>query len=240
MKDYYQILGVKIDSSNGEIKTAYRKMAFKYHPDRNNGEKYFTQRFQLIQEAYSVLGNAEKKVIYDEEFQSFYYSYSEIIKEHIIINIINLPDYIKGIAREEITEIELKIISILKEQRIIDRMAYIFYAINQFKTYCSITNNFDSFAQEINFFRNAPVKPFLDIIKSSEISFKNNKIQDDFITSYTSDQFELNNIKNDQQDELFARSLFIDSKNEINAKLIIYEYYKLVNYYSCFFRYKDN
>lgn len=214
-------------------------MAFKYHPDRNKGERYFTERFQLIQEAYSILSDTERKRIYDEMFQSVYDSYSKIIENPISLNIINLPSYVRGIAKEEIIAVELKIITLLKENRIIDRMAFIYYAINQFKTYCTLSSHFDSFAQEIKFFRNAPIKPLLDLLKMSEVSITNNS-QDDFIDFYTIEQLKLNNNKDLQHDLLYARSLFIDDKNEFNVKLIIYEYYKLINYYSCYYRFKQN
>ncbi|MCD6567436.1 MAG: DnaJ domain-containing protein [Dehalococcoidia bacterium] len=66
-KDYYQMLGVPRSSSDEEIKKAYRKMAMKYHPDRNAGkEKEATEKFKEINEAYGVLGDPEKRKQYDQ------------------------------------------------------------------------------------------------------------------------------------------------------------------------------
>lgn len=64
-KDYYEILGVSRDASSEEIKKAYRKLALKYHPDKNNGDEKKEERFKEIAEAYSILNDEEKKAKYD-------------------------------------------------------------------------------------------------------------------------------------------------------------------------------
>ncbi len=64
-RDYYEILGVSRESEEVEIKSAYRKMALKYHPDRNPGDKEAEERFKEAAEAYSVLTDAEKRQLYD-------------------------------------------------------------------------------------------------------------------------------------------------------------------------------
>jgi molecular chaperone DnaJ len=60
-RDYYDILGVTRSSTADEIKKAYRKMAIKYHPDKNPGDKQSEENFKEAAEAYEVLSNAEKK-----------------------------------------------------------------------------------------------------------------------------------------------------------------------------------
>ncbi len=65
-KDYYKILGVDKKATPEEIKKAYRKLAVKYHPDKNQGNKQAEEKFKEINEAYDVLGDAEKKKKYDE------------------------------------------------------------------------------------------------------------------------------------------------------------------------------
>jgi curved DNA-binding protein len=63
--DYYETLGVKKDSSTQDIKKAYRKLAMKYHPDRNKGDKEAEEKFKKISEAYAVLSDPEKRKQYD-------------------------------------------------------------------------------------------------------------------------------------------------------------------------------
>lgn len=65
-RDYYEVLGVSRDASQADIKKAYRKMAMENHPDRNPGDSLAEERFKEASEAYSVLGNEEKKKIYDQ------------------------------------------------------------------------------------------------------------------------------------------------------------------------------
>jgi molecular chaperone DnaJ len=65
MADYYKTLGVARDASDDDIKTAYRKLALKYHPDRNGGSSDSEERFKEITEAYDVLRDPPKRAAYD-------------------------------------------------------------------------------------------------------------------------------------------------------------------------------
>jgi curved DNA-binding protein len=65
-RDYYELLGVKKDAKPEEIKKAYRKLAVKYHPDKNPGDKQAEERFKEISEAYAVLSDVEKRKQYDQ------------------------------------------------------------------------------------------------------------------------------------------------------------------------------
>jgi len=65
-RDYYDILGVTKSSSADEIKKAYRKLAIKFHPDKNPGDKQAEDNFKEAAEAYDVLSNEDKKRKYDQ------------------------------------------------------------------------------------------------------------------------------------------------------------------------------
>jgi len=95
MKDYYQTLGVSEDAGQEDIKRAFRKLAFKYHPDTNPGnEKQAAERFKEINEAYGVLGDESKRrqydfarksqfagVGYDTGYKGFQYSQQDIFRD---------------------------------------------------------------------------------------------------------------------------------------------------------------
>lgn len=65
-KDYYKVLGVDKKASQEDIKKTYRKLAVKFHPDKNPGDKKSEEKFKEINEAYDVLGDAEKRKKYDD------------------------------------------------------------------------------------------------------------------------------------------------------------------------------
>lgn len=65
-KDYYEVLGVSRGTNAEEIKKAYRKLALKYHPDRNPGDKVSEENFKEAAEAYAVLSDPEKRSLYDQ------------------------------------------------------------------------------------------------------------------------------------------------------------------------------
>ncbi|WP_234121435.1 molecular chaperone DnaJ [Clostridium hydrogenum] len=64
-KDYYEVLGIQKGASEDEIKKAFRKLAIKYHPDKNRGNKEAEEKFKEINEAYQVLSDPEKRSNYD-------------------------------------------------------------------------------------------------------------------------------------------------------------------------------
>ena len=70
-KDYYKILGVDRKASEDEIKRAYRKLALKYHPDRNPGDKKAEDNFKEINEAYQVLSDPDKRARYEQLGESY-------------------------------------------------------------------------------------------------------------------------------------------------------------------------
>ncbi len=63
--DYYEVLGIRRDASNSEIKKAYRKLAFQYHPDQNPGDGAAEEKFKEASEAYEILGDPRKRATYD-------------------------------------------------------------------------------------------------------------------------------------------------------------------------------
>lgn len=65
MKDYYYILCINKNATLDEVKKAYRKLAMKYHPDKNNGDELFLESFKEINEAYEILSDYQKRQAYD-------------------------------------------------------------------------------------------------------------------------------------------------------------------------------
>jgi len=72
MLNYYQILGVKNFASLEQIKTGYRKLSKKFHPDVNNGDKFFEEKFKEIQNAYEHLTDNRLKTIHDDALKNYY------------------------------------------------------------------------------------------------------------------------------------------------------------------------
>ena len=64
-RDYYEVLGVSKDASPSQLKSAYKKLAIKYHPDKNPGSKTAEEKFKEAAEAYDVLSDPQKKSQYD-------------------------------------------------------------------------------------------------------------------------------------------------------------------------------
>ena len=64
-RDYYEVLGVGKSAEKNEIKKAYRKVAMKYHPDKNPDDKAAEEKFKEAAEAYEILSDADKKARYD-------------------------------------------------------------------------------------------------------------------------------------------------------------------------------
>ncbi|WP_052911754.1 J domain-containing protein [Riemerella anatipestifer] len=67
MKNYYYFLGISEEATSEDIKKAYRKLSLKYHPDKNENDSFFVERFREVQEAYEVLINANSRSLYDQK-----------------------------------------------------------------------------------------------------------------------------------------------------------------------------
>ena len=70
LKDYYEILGVNQKASAEEIREAYKKLAKAFHPDKHQGDTFFTDKFKSLQEAYNILSDTNKRGDYDNQLVS--------------------------------------------------------------------------------------------------------------------------------------------------------------------------
>lgn len=107
MKNYYDILGLEDFASDEDIKIAFRKLSLKFHPDKNNGDIYFSEWSIKINEAYETLGNATKKDSYDvvlknkkdiEDLNGFSSSNNNIDVGYDVLNSIKkmTPDFLNA------------------------------------------------------------------------------------------------------------------------------------------------
>ena len=65
-RDYYEVLGVERNASDGDLKISYRRLAMKYHPDRNANDEQAAAKFKEAKEAYDVLSDSQKRAVYDQ------------------------------------------------------------------------------------------------------------------------------------------------------------------------------
>jgi curved DNA-binding protein CbpA len=70
VKDYYYFLGIPQNASAEDIKKAYRKLSLKYHPDKNDNDEFFSDRFREIQEAYETLTDKDRRRLYDQNLSN--------------------------------------------------------------------------------------------------------------------------------------------------------------------------
>ena len=90
MDDYYQILNISPTSSIDDIKQSYRKLALKYHPDKNKGNKLAEKMFQKISSAYNVLSHIEKRKFYDK--QRYAYQQAQTYRAHSAVHTASQPE----------------------------------------------------------------------------------------------------------------------------------------------------
>lgn len=91
MKDYYYLLGVEPGASTEDIKKAFKKLALKFHPDQNPGDRYFNRHFQEINAAYETLVEERTRRAYDAARRQFYGQRIQTSKPQILEFSVNRP-----------------------------------------------------------------------------------------------------------------------------------------------------
>lgn len=132
-KDYYEILGVPRNATQEEIKRAYRRLALKYHPDRNPGNKEAEEKFKEISEAYQVLSDPEKRAIYDayghsglsssghrgfETIEDIFKTFSDIFEEFFNFSFEEKPHTRPRDGADLSYELTLELEDILKDKEV--------------------------------------------------------------------------------------------------------------------------
>lgn len=132
-KDYYEILGVPRNATQEEIKRAYRRLALKYHPDRNPGNKEAEEKFKEISEAYQVLSDPEKRAIYDayghsglsssghrgfETIEDIFRTFSDIFEEFFNFSFEEKPHTRPRDGADLSYELTLELEDILKDKEV--------------------------------------------------------------------------------------------------------------------------
>lgn len=100
MKDYYFFLGVKKTASQQDIRQAYRRLSAKYHPDKNQQDPFFVERFQHLQIAYELLSDIQKRKVYDSKLENIQ---SKVVSDARPIVLFFKSNKIRARAGKEIT-----------------------------------------------------------------------------------------------------------------------------------------
>ena len=112
LKDHYEILQIPPDANADEVKKAYRKLAFKYHPDTNGNDELAAQHFQNLQEAYAVIGDSAQRKKYDTERWLAGMSNRATEQEHItpdwmLKEVIKLHNYLTDIDTDRTSQLAI-------------------------------------------------------------------------------------------------------------------------------------
>jgi DnaJ-class molecular chaperone len=119
-KDYYDILGVTKKATPEEIKKAYRSLAMKYHPDRNQGDKTAEGKFKEASEAYQVLSDPKKKSSYDQFGHSAFEGGGPVDQEVLILVVLNLEHFLTSSMIFLVTLwVQVEVGEVLKNQDLI-------------------------------------------------------------------------------------------------------------------------
>jgi curved DNA-binding protein CbpA len=232
MKDYYKMLGLNIEDNIESIKKAYKKKAIELHPDKNQGDKYYEEKFKEIQEAYSVLYNPKLKAEYDEQYKS---RIDFLINQVKIINSLTdetLPDYVKGIYELEIREIRKELSKLYADVKVVDELMYKSFALAQFQMYANHAPKFENFEDEIKYLRDATLKNTLENLKNP-FRFTPDE-QESFYKLYLEYLISKENGKI-TEGQFSIRCLFLPEKiSTKETRIILLEYMNIIEHYSSY------
>jgi curved DNA-binding protein CbpA len=241
MIDYYAIVSADPNSTSDEIKRAYRQKAFELHPDKNQGDPYYEEKFKELQEAYEILSNESTRRNYDLLFKQRLDYIVRKAQDLRILSEETFPDYIKGIYLLEIKENNKELAKLYSSNKIVFDVMYKSFALSQFNVFCDHRPKTNNWIEDIRYFRDAKSMDFIKILQNP-IRLLSHPDQGEFENKYIKEIIDKNNGKLTPEKIIISCVFLPKSLSIDDHKIIFLEYLNIIARFSSLLegKYKDN